>query len=425
MKFIDGYDLITLLSSEEEKVVLYLVSDPYQHVSRTRLSCMYIKTIGGEYYSSFTHGDHKQQSYEGLIIRKAYTHNIKALLHLGISVYDSYDLGYDYEKVITPCPTAARFLVMPGQGVPDINNIIPISSHLSTFKLSMEQFPDHLRDGNKMLDRSDSKALYHDVSPKIFYSIEKMGLCVDIDLFVDTFGDNKIELIIEDTVMTNYNLYTVTGRPSNAFGGVNYAALKKEGHERECFISRHWDDGLLVNLDFSSYHLHLIADLLDYELPDDVHREFGKVYFDTDELTPEQYDESKVISFRNMYGSEQISDHPFFTVVHEYRKEMWNLYVTDNVLRSKMGHILPIKDPSENKVFNYLIQSLETEQNMYYLHRMIQEGLHPVLYTYDSVLFDIKKDELEWVLGQLKAICHHPFNIETGQNLKNMKKLVY
>lgn len=424
MKFIDGCELRSLLESEEEKVVLYLVENPFEHASRTRLSCMYIKTVDGEYYTSFTHGDHKQQSHEGLILRKSYTHDIKSLLHLGVSVHDSYDLGYDFDEIIKPCPTAARFLVMPGQGYPCINNVIPISSHLSTFRLSMAQFSDVLRRGDKMLGSGDSRSLYHTISPKIFYYMEKVGLCVDEKLFIDTFGEEKRNLIKDGAVMTSYNLYTATGRPSNAFGGVNYAALKKEGHQRECFISRWGSDGMLLNLDFSSYHLHLIADLLGYDLPDDVHREFGKIYFDTDELTPEQYDESKTISFRNLYAGKQISDHPFFIEVHNFRKEMWDLYCSNGVLRSKMGRIIPIRNPSENTVFNYFIQSLETEQNMVYLYEMMRHGLLPILYTYDSVVFDIKTDKLDGVVDTLKNICHHPFSIEIGSNLKNLVTLV-
>ena len=35
---------------------------------------------------------------------------------------------------------------------------------------------------------------------------------------------------------TEYNLYTSTGRPSNKFGGVNFAALNKEDGSRNSFV---------------------------------------------------------------------------------------------------------------------------------------------------------------------------------------------
>ena len=37
---------------------------------------------------------------------------------------------------------------------------------------------------------------------------------------------------------TQYNPYTSTGRPSNRYNGINYAALNKEDGTRDRFVSR-------------------------------------------------------------------------------------------------------------------------------------------------------------------------------------------
>ena len=58
MQFLTGYDLQTLLASDEPKVCLYLLSDPEIHPLLNSLSCIYIKTQDGEFYSSFTHVDY-------------------------------------------------------------------------------------------------------------------------------------------------------------------------------------------------------------------------------------------------------------------------------------------------------------------------------------------------------------------------------
>ena len=96
----------------------------------------------------------------------------------------------------------------------------------------------------------------------------------------------------------HYNLYTSTGRPSNKHGGVNYAALNKEDGSRESFVSR-FEQGMLLEFDYDAYHVRLIADIIDYNLPNgSIHEYFGKQYFGNDKLTKDQYEESKKITFR-------------------------------------------------------------------------------------------------------------------------------
>ena len=116
---------------------------------------------------------------------------------------------------------------------------------------------------------------------------------------MNSFGLARRNLINDDKVLTNYNQYTTTGRPSNAHGGINYAALNKTDDSRTSFVSR-YEDGKLVNIDFKSYHLFLIAEHIGMELPDDPHTMLGQQYFNTLQLTPEQYEKSKTITFKNV-----------------------------------------------------------------------------------------------------------------------------
>ena len=110
------------------------------------------------------------------------------------------------------------------------------------------------------------------------------------------------DLIHADRVYSQYNYHTTTGRPSNAFGGFNFAAMSKEDGTRAAFCSR-FERGALVEMDFDSYHVRLIATVIGYELPESsIHDYLGRFYFDTTELTEEQRAESKAITFRLLYG---------------------------------------------------------------------------------------------------------------------------
>ena len=52
-------------------------------------------------------------------------------------------------------------------------------------------------------------------------------------------------------------------------------------------------------MDFDAYHPRLIADIIDYNLPDgSVHEYFGKQYFGKSNLSEEEYEQSKKITFR-------------------------------------------------------------------------------------------------------------------------------
>jgi hypothetical protein len=64
----------------------------------------------------------------------------------------------------------------------------------------------------------------------VFYWIESMGLKVDPKLFEEHFGVER------DWTYSQFNLKTTTTRPSNSFGGINYAALDKKSGCREAFI---------------------------------------------------------------------------------------------------------------------------------------------------------------------------------------------
>ena len=59
---------------------------------------------------------------------------------------------------------------------------------------------------------------------------------VDLQIHVPRFKEQHFHPIDNGRVYTQYNLKTLTTRPSNKFKGVNYAALNKENGCRKAFL---------------------------------------------------------------------------------------------------------------------------------------------------------------------------------------------
>jgi hypothetical protein len=91
------------------------------------------------------------------------------------------------------------------------------------------------------------------------------------------------------------------------------------------------------------------------------------------------------------------------------------------------------QDITEYTLFNYYIQMYETEKNaivlktiLEYLQTYLLKSV-PVLYTYDSILFDVHPDELDTIVTHLIPSCidtdAFPIKLKKGLNYKNMTPL--
>jgi len=266
--------------------------------------------------------------------------------------------------------------------------------------------------------------------------VEKSGLHVDIDQFkrhfYKKFGSHGERYIKDGLIYSQYNLFTATGRPSCRFGGINFAALNKEDGTRKVFTSR-FDDGSLILIDFESYHLRLIANMVDYQLPKTpAHEYFGRQYFGTDKLTQEQYNESKVKSFQLLYGDID-SDIPFFRKVKQYKDHLWKKIQEERVIESPL-HGVEIRldriwEPNPAKVFNYLIQLVETERNLTWLDELSRRwGAHQskiILYNYDAILIDYHPEDgmdfIKFVVDLLSEFGKYPVRVKQGKNYDEME----
>lgn len=258
--------------------------------------------------------------------------------------------------------------------------------------------------------------------------IEKSGLKIDSKVFGDHFEDARV---YDGMVYSKYNPYTITGRPSNAYNRVNFAALPKEDGSRSAFISR-FPLGKLVEIDFRSYHVHLVANLLEYKFEhDDIHTYFGEYYFNTKNLTEAQYEQSKTRTFKSLYSNDR-PDHPFFNGIRALADLLFQEYTDSGYITSPILHrrIKNIADPNPNKVFNYFMQCYETERNSLVLQEVLDllEGFTSkvILYTYDSILLDFNMEDGRELLNNLLDTLEkgsYPFSVKVGKNYGNMQAI--
>ena len=326
---------------------------------------------------------------------------------------------------------------------PNLNNLnttIPI--------MKLIEYCDQLYDSVHSLLVSPGETLYNipaywDVYTKYnndaidaYSQIEQYGIRVN-DKILDVYDQRVEKHISNGRVYSDYNLFTTTGRPSNAFGSINFAALSSA--QRECFDAS--DGCMLVEYDYDAYHLRLIADLMRYNLPESsAHEYFGKQYFKTDKLTSEQYEESKQITFKIMYGgiSKEIAESiPFFNSMQKFIHSLWAEFNTHKFLETHIYNRRLLYDNfseiNRDKIFNYYVQAYETERNITIirkLHELLEtKNTNLILYGYDSFIFDFDiSDGIELLRELRKIIETHNNNkfsskIKAGKNYGNMKNI--
>jgi len=305
----------------------------------------------------------------------------------------------------------------------NLNEIIPFSKH----KEYCDKVFDKMKESFSSVNVYDNE--YHDDVIKAFTSIEKNGIKVSDDV-CDIFDARVKKHISDNKLYSQYNLWTTTGRPSNSFGSVNFAALPPE--KRKAIIS---ENDYLVEFDFDAYHLRLIADLVDYKFGEDsVHEHLAEHY----ECS---YEESKQKTFKLLYGGidkktrEKV---PFFDLVHKYINLKWkeinkNNCIYTDIYKRKLTYN-NYQDLNRNKLFNYLIQAYETESNIKKIlsiqHYLLDKNTKLVLYGYDSFLFDFSKrdgvetlTEIKNILEENKHFTKSKMGLNYGEMLDITKRL--
>jgi hypothetical protein len=420
------YNLFKKHFSESDTIVIPIECDFNKHPKDTKLCLLYVKTIekdSEEFILPFRHSDatnlDENELKEISTSKSVFTYNKKKLLHF-LDWEDVSDMNMIYylqkNKVLNiddVTTNSHEFFLRQYHKKPNVNCVIPIMKHLEWCR--------------KMVDKIMVGALHSRKDTELLYKTYN----VDVLETLQKIESNGLQTV-NNMVYSEYNPYTATGRPSNRFGGMNFAALNKKDGSRKQFISRYGEDGMLVEMDYDAYHLRLIGDVVDYKFPKgSVHKHMAKLYNTS-------YDEAKGLSFQYLYGhipDDVVKTNPFFARVQSYIDGVWERYKSNNFIESdiynKRIYRENLSDMNKNKVFNYLIQLMETENNMRMLTELLPkiDGYKSklVLYNYDSFLFDFHmKDGLKFIKMVKKIVEQkgkYPVKIARGSNYHQMKDI--
>ena len=394
--------------------IYYFLTDTIKHPHHNEISFLYVK-LDDDYVLPFNHNDCKNLDKKYLELlkteNKKYVWDIKSLKHIidfnnMVDINTLYYLKYNKEIDLYEIENNTRlFYNSKFYHTEDLNSVIPLMKQIEF----LEKLSTSLN-----LDYSVENDEYNEISNSL-YNIENVGLYKDSDL-----------------VYTQYNPFTATGRPSNRFGGVNYAALNKEDETRKSYTSRFGTGGKLVEFDYDAYHLRLIGEVVDYKFPEgSVHEHMSKFYGC-------DYQESKRRSFQYLYGHipiDVVQMNLFFGKVQDFIDDLWKSYKKDNYIDtniySRRIFSQNVSDMNKNKLFNYFIQSLETETNMKMLSNLFKNienyKSKLVLYNYDSFLFDFNiEDDIDYLKLLKKEIelnGKFPTSISWGLNYHEMEDI--
>ena len=337
--------------------------------------------------------------------------------------YNNQSIEDDFET------TAHEFFTRNFGNFSNLNTIIPITKHIEKAQAIAQRFLNVY----DYFQNDESFQKYNELILDSLFQIEKNGLFANYEQFKKKFNEQFIQ---DNFAFSEYNIYTTTGRPSNRFGGINFAALNKESGQRTPFVSRFGENGFMVSFDYDAYHLRLLAALVDYQFPDkiSVHEYLGKFYFQKETLTDAEYAESKSISFRQLYGGigQEYLSIPFFAKIHEYTQLIWEQFREHGFIETPLFGRKLFKsfftEMNAAKLLNYMLQSFETERNMAVIHNILLRtksfSSKLILYTYDSFLWDFDKRDgaelLRVVKEELEQQGRFPVKIEIGPDYHNM-----
>ena len=305
-----------------------------------------------------------------------------------------YDITPPPHTYIRPTTPTHDLYYSKHKDNPELNLIIPIVKH---YELCEIIFGDLKANINKEKTKYDE--FFNSKTSMVFNAIERNGVRIHNKTFSEYFHP-----VDGEYVYTQFNLKTTTTRPSNKFKNVNYAALNKENGCRKSFIPR---NNKFVEIDISAYHPSLAARLIDYTFTtSDIHAHFASLY-------KVDYKKAKELTFKQLYGGvfKEYKGLEFFQKIEKYVGDNWNKFQSDGFIECPVSGYLYKKENLDNmnpqKLFNYVLQNLETSVNCLVLWDMfrILRGYKTklVLYTYDSFLFDFDEDE-EDVLWKIREV---------------------
>ena len=384
----------------EPSIVIPIWSDLDKHPMNNELAFLFIRVGKTDFILIYNHIDGKSHHLDlSKSTQPKWVWNKKGLLQSGTNIQNIFDISnyYFFEKNKT---------------IPDEVQNQPFISHYTRMGIreNLGKIAPLMKWGEYLTSFVDNlnlptptKSWIDDTMIPLLSEIEKYGVQVDREKFFDRYP-NASKHLSNDILYTEYNPYTITSRPSNRFGGINFSALNKKDGTREVFIPK--PNHIFLQMDYDAYHPRIIGKLIEYDLPNtSVHQWLADQY-------GVPYDESKGITFQLLYGGipEEFDSIPYYKKVRAYIEEMWS-ESSKRGYASTYNRKIPLKyieGLNPQKVFNYILQATETELNMVTIQKVLefirQTDIELTLYTYDSFLFSFPLDTPKEHALKLKEI---------------------
>jgi hypothetical protein len=408
-------------------------------------SVLFIRNLltGKTYYYAFNHPDSKpevQTAFEQTLLSsqtRKWTLDKKAFEQMFWKLPNVLDANaVSWIRVnetfeLSEYATTAHYLVgKNAQGHDRLNLVIPLLKHKEMF----DELADDITTLVKDFEPDLGFIRFNELIIGTLGELEMQGIYVDRQKFKERY---EIDPGPTSTVHSQYNVYTSTGRPSNRWGGVNYAALNQDDGTRKCFISRYGKDGAIVVLDYTTFHPRIISRLVKYDVPMsiDIYEYLAKLYFHKKTVDETDIKEAKNLTFRQFYGGieERYAHIKYLASVKDFMAEQWELF-------NSQGYVLTpffkrritskhVSDPNPPKVFNYILQATEGELSIPKVKSVLDylkdKKTRAVLYTYDAVMYDFYKPDGMDLLRELKRIMgfdgRFPMKTYMGDSYQDVK----
>jgi hypothetical protein len=421
---IEKQDQLDQLHIGEDTFIHIIATNENYHPALQNISLIYVRWIKGHkgYILCVNHSESLSLSITDILdklskVNNLYTLDKKAVLHhfptlspqlIDVQLINSYQHYQEinieqYESKVETDFKRKYYTEAP-------STLIPIAKHYEKY----ENIYDHIEQTiNKISEDLEPYAfLNHYIAP-LFYNIEKQGIKLSKEPFVEYFKTlpNPKFSVSKGKIYTQYNLYTLTGRPSNSFNGVNFAALNKTNGERAAFIPK---NDTLVEIDFKAYHPTIIAKLAGYEFTGNIYEQLANEFPGS---TPETI---KELVFQQLYGGvrKDFQDKPFFKQVNDYTNRLWS---DNGVIGTQFGKRFTkeiIENPTPQKLLNYIVQNTETVFNVVQFSAIVNllkdKKTKIILYTYDSILLDY--DSSENLLDSITSLLKFNYSTKSGHN---------
>lgn len=380
--------------------IIPIWNDLEKHPMNNELSFLFIRLGNTDFILIYNHIDGKSQQIDlSTSTQPKWVLNKKGLLQMDTNIQNLFDISTHtfFEE--------SRLLELKNEEKQFINHYSRMGIRDNLGKIApLMKWGEHLKSfvDSLTLPTPTPSWMNNDVIP-LLSDIERFGVRVDEKKFIDRWPQATKHLK-DTTLYTEYNPYTITSRPSNRYGGINFSALNKKDGTRDVFVPK--ENSIFLQMDYDAYHPRIIGKLIDYELPKtSVHQWLADQY-------GVPYDESKGITFQLLYGGipEEFDEIPYYKGVREFIEKLWSKSSEVGYLQTQHRRIplSSIEGVNPQKLFNYLLQATETELNMGIMKKVVefikQTKIELTLYTYDSFLFSYPLDTPKEDAKKLKEI---------------------